>query len=196
MEIDVEPEHLFSLEDCSGLSELTLDMENSESSVVRDTISVLSTLNPARLGHLERIVLKANYVGRWFNKDGQPNNDEDDQADGDEDSGDEDSGGEDSQADVKEDWEGFDKILFKLANASTSTRGKRLTFVLVVVQFWETKNLMQTVRKWLPKLLPCFNELGLLHVHHQRGGLCRTVDDSHLSHDKPDCLKEDFQDGC
>ena len=170
MEVDVEPEHLFSLEDCSNLAELTLDMDRSESCVVQDSISILSTLNPARLGHLGRILLKADYVSRWFNEDGQ--------------------------ADGEENWEGLDTVLSKLANAFTSKRGKRLTFTLVVVKWDETGKLMPMVRKWLPKLLPRFNELGLLHIHYQRGGLCRTVDDGRLCHDKPDCLKADFQDGC
>jgi len=56
------------------------------------------------------------------------------------------------------------------------------------------QGLLSTVRRWLPKLLPRFNELGLLHVHYTRDGRCRAVDDSCLCHDKPGCLAEDFKD--
>ena len=193
MEVDVEAEHLFSLEDCSNLSELTLDMESSESCAVRDSIFVLSTLDPARLGHLGKIVLRYSYVGRWF-RDGQPC--DWGGKDGKADSEDGEADSEDDEADDKEDWEGLDTLLTKLAKASISTREKRLTFTLVVLGWNDTKKLMSMVRKWLPKLLPRFNELGLLHVHHDRGRRCRTIDDSCLRHDKPECLREDFHDGC
>ena len=171
MVVEVEPQHLFTLEDCSNLSELTLEMEHSESNAVQDSISILSTLDPARSGRLVKIVLEANYVSRWFNEDGQP--------------------------DRGENWEGLDSVLSKLANASTSTERKGLTFILVVMEWCETKELMSelmsTVRKWLPELLPRFNELGLLHVHYVRGGPCRAVDGC-LPRDKPGCLGEDVED--
>jgi hypothetical protein len=109
-------------------------------------------------------VLEANYVGGWFNKDGQ--------------------------VDGEEDWEGLDTVLSELAEASISTREKRLTFTLVVVKCHNNERFMPAVRKWLPKLLPRFSELGLLHVHYMRGGCCRAVDDGCLHHDKPDCLRE------
>jgi len=190
MEVDVELEHLFSLEDCSNLSELTLDMERSESCAIRDSIFVLSTLDPARLSHLCKIVLKYNYVGRWFNKNGQPAD-----GDGQTDSEDGEADSEDGEDDDKIDWEGLDTLLTKLAKVSISTREKRLSFTLVVMGWCNNKKLMPTMRKWLPKLLPRFNELGLLHVHYDRGRHCRAVDDSCLRHDKPECLREDFHDG-
>lgn len=202
MEVDVEPEHLFSLKDCSNLSELTLDMKNSESYASRDSTFVLSTLDPARLSHLGKIVLTYNYVGRWFNKDGQFNDkngwadaedvDEGSQADSDDDQ----AGSECEDGDGKKDWEGLDAVLAKLAKASISLRKKKLTFTLVVLRWGgDNKKLMPTARKWLPKLLPRFNELGLLHVHYGGGRDCRAVDDSCLRHDKPECLREDFHDG-
>lgn len=187
MEIEVGPQHLPSLKGCSNLSEVTLDMERAELCVVRSAISILSTLDPARSSRLEKIILEANYVSGWFDKDGQPssgeggrvNDDEDIQAD---------------SVDDNEDWEGLDTVLSGLAKASISARGKRLTFTLVVVEWCNDKGLMSVVRKWLPKLLPRFNESGLLHVHHERGDSCRrAVDDSCLRHDKPDCLREDFK---
>ena len=179
MEVDIEPEHLFSLEGCSNLSELTLDMEHSESCAIQDSIFILSTLDPERSTRVEKIVLEARYVCRWFNKDGPVSygKDEDDDEDD-----------EDEDGDKKVNWEGLDTVLSKLAEASIGVRDKRLTFILVVLEFPGNKEVMSTMKKWLPKLLPCFNELGLLHVHRGRGSRCRAVDDSCLSHDKPSCL--------
>jgi hypothetical protein len=48
------------------------------------------------------------------------------------------------------------------------------------------------VRKWLPEMLPRFNELGSLHVHYGRGRHCRAVNGGCLRHDQP-C--EGFWDG-
>ena len=93
-------------------------------------------------------------------------------------------------------WEGLDTILSKLAEVSISTREKRLTFTLAVKKQRGNQRLLSTARRWLPKLLPRFNELGLLHVHYTRGGRCGAVDDSSLCHDKPGCLAEDFNDSC
>jgi hypothetical protein len=71
MGVDIEPKHLFSLEDCSNLSELTLNMERLDSCPIQNSISILSTLDLARSGGLENITLEANYVGRWFKRDDQ-----------------------------------------------------------------------------------------------------------------------------
>ena len=168
MEIEIEPQHLPSLEGCSNLSEVALNMEYSESDALQDTISILSTLDPTRSSRLGKITLEARYVSRWFGKDGK--------------------------AYDEEDWKGLDTLLSKLAKASISTRERRLTFTLVATKWSGTKELMSTARKWLPKLLPRFNELGLLHVHYVRSGCHRVVDDGCLRHDKPDCLREDFKD--
>jgi len=196
MEVDVEPEHLFSLKDCSNLSELTLDMRNSESHASRDSTFVLSTLDPARLSHLGKIMLRYNYVGRWFNEDGQFDEGNGRAGGEDADSDDDQADSEYGEGDGKKDWEGLDTVLAKLAKASIRMRKKRLTFTLVALKWGDNNKLMPTVRKWLPKLLPRFNELGLLHVHYGGGRDCRAVDDSCLRHDKPECLKEDFHDGC
>ena len=175
MEVDIEPEHLFSLEGCSNLSELTLDMEHVEPCAVQNSIFILSTLDPARTTRMEKIVLETKYVCQWFNSDG-PVDYEKEEEEAEED------------GDEKVDWEGLDTILSKLAEVSIGVRDKRLTFILVVLDFPGNNEVMSTMRKWLPKLLPCFNELGLLHVHRGRGSRCRAVDDSCLSQDKPGCL--------
>lgn len=52
----------------------------------------------------------------------------------------------------------------------------------------DNDGLVPTEGNRLPELLPRFNELGLLHVHYERGSYCRVVDDSPLSNDQPDCL--------
>ena len=149
MEVEIEPEHLFSLRGCLNLSELILDMERSESCAVQDSISILSTLNPAQSGHLAKIVVMYSYVGRWFNEGCVDSGEDSD---------------EDCVGSGKKDWEGFDTVLSKLANASSDTRGERLTFTLVVTRWCDNGNLIPTVREWLPKQLPRFNGLGLLHV--------------------------------
>lgn len=171
----VKPEYLFNLGDCPNLSELTLNMEPSEPCAVQDSIFVLSTLNPERTNRLEKIVLAYHYVDFWFDGEGQLTNEDDEDAD----------------------WEGLDALLAQLANTSITARGRRLAFTVVVPRPYSNREItiMPTVRRWLPKVLPRFNELGLLHVHYEGGNRCRTVDDSCLHHDKPECLKEDFRDG-
>ena len=188
MEIEIEQEHLPSLDGCSNLSELTLDMEHSESNALRDAIAILSTLDPARSARLGKIALEVRYVGRWFNENGNCEEDEDEE--------DEEEFDEDGSAGLKkESWDRLDTILSKLAEASISMREKRLTFTLMVMEWSGNKKLMPVARVWLPKLLPRFNGLGLLHVHYVRGSHCRAVDDSCLLHDKPGCLTEGFKDG-
>ena len=169
LEVEIQPEDLFSLEDASNLSELTLDMERSESCAIRDSIYILSTLDPVRSSRLGKITLEARYVSRWFNKDGpiEVKEKEKDEEEGDE-----------------EDWEGLDTVLSKLAKVSINMRGKRLAFILVVLKWSCNEELVSATRKWLPKLMPRFNELGSLHVHYERGGICRAIDEDCLYHDK------------
>ena len=71
-------------------------------------------------------------------------------------------------------------------------RRKRLTFIPAVVQWCENEKLTSTVRNWLPKLLPPFNESGL-DFRHMRGSLWWAVDGGCLRHYKPDCLGEDVE---
>jgi len=157
-------------------------MERSPCSF-NDCVSILSTLDPARSSRLEKIVLEVTYL-EWFSKDGPAEDEEDEGALGD-----------DSPAGRKKRWEGLDAVLSDLAEATMRPRDERLTFTLVVLRGWrDNRELMPTMRKWLPKLLPRFNELGLLHVHYMRGGHCRTVNDGCLGHEKPGCLAEDFKD--
>jgi len=177
MDIEIEPQHLPSLEGCSNLSELTLDMERSESSALRDAIAILSTLDPGRSSRLGNIVLEVRYVSRWFDKGCPVEEDSEDPVDR-----------------KKENWEGLDTALSNLAEASIRMREKRLTFTMVVMDWYGNKKLTSVMRKWLPKLLPRFNGLGLLHVHYVRGSHCRAVDDGRLRQDKPGCLREDFED--
>jgi hypothetical protein len=177
MEVDIEPEHLFSLEACSNLSELTLDMERSESCAIQDSIFILSTLDPAQSNRLEKVVLVVEYASRWFDEHGPVWV----KGEGDKD------GGED-EIEKKVDWKGLDALLSTLAKSSISARRRRLAFILVVLDWHRNSTLRSTTRKWLPKLLPRFSELGLLHVHSGLKSPCVVVDDSSLCNDKPECL--------
>ena len=145
----LEPRHLLNLEGCSNLSELTLNMERSDSCALRDSIYILSTLDLAQSSRLGKVVLEYTCDDRWFDKDGRWFNKDGQNGKGGEDGG--------------NDWEGFDAVLSKLAKASISTRGERLTFTLVVSRYGDGE-LISTVRKGFPKMLPRFNELGLLYV--------------------------------
>ena len=148
-------------------------MEHVESHVLHHTISVLSTLGPTRSGRLGNIVLEVWYVNQVFNKDGPVENEEGEEGEGEEE---EEEFDEDDPTDRKErGWERLDTILSKLAQASISMRERRLTFTLVFMKQRGNERLLSTVRKWLPKLLPRFNELGLLHVHSTRSGRCQAV---------------------
>jgi hypothetical protein len=163
MEVDIEPEHLFSLEACSNLSKLTLDMKHSESCAIQDSIFILSTLDPAQSNRLEKVVLVAAYADQWFDEHGPICV----KGEGDEDGGEDKDEGDydDDEEEWKVDWKGLDALLSTLAKSSISTRRRRLEFILVVLEGYRGNNLLSTTRKWLPKLLPRFSELGLLHVH-------------------------------
>lgn len=151
-------------------------MEGSDSCVVQDTTSILSTFNPARTTHLEKIVLDGVRIFNWFDDNG-PVHVETEREEG------EGDGGKDK---VK--WRAFDATLSKLAKNSISTREKRLTLTLVSRFPHDDAKLMSLAKKWLPNLLPQFNGLGLLHVHGGWDSSCREVDDDYLSRDRPDCL--------
>jgi hypothetical protein len=132
-------------------------MEHSESRLVQDFISILSTLGPAQSIGLGKIVLQTRYIGSWFDEDGQISG--------------------------KEDWEGLDTILSKLVRATIGKGEERLTFTLVATRWDNNKKLMPMTRKLLPKLLPRFNGLGSLHVHYGRGSRCQP---GCPRHDEPD----------
>ena len=156
-------------------------MEYSESCVVQDSIFILSTLDLRRTDRLRMITLETSHVGSRFKKVrsagsyfGARDGDQEDEGD--------------DEIGAKVNWGGLDDVLSKLAKVSLYTREKRLMFVLVDLERRGNNKLTPTGGKWLPELLPRFNELGLLHVHYERDSYCRVVDDSPLSNDQPDCL--------
>ena len=159
-------------------------MGQSGSHALHDTITILSTIDPAQSGCLEKIVLEVKWV-EWFSENSLVDCEENF----------EEHGGGNPAGRKKQSRGGLDTILSGLAKASISMRGKRLAFTLVVLECDNNRELMPTVRKWLLKLLPCFKEFGLLHVHYLRGSQCRPADNSCLCYDKPGCLAEDFEDG-
>jgi len=139
-------------------------MEHTESHIIHHSISVLSTLDPAQSSRLGKITLEVWCVSQLFNKDG-PVEDEGSEV--------EEEFDEDDPINLEErGWEGLDTVLSKLAEASISMRDKRLAFTLVIMKQRGNERLLSTARKWLPEVLPRFNELGLLHVHYTRSGRC------------------------
>src|SRR5579872_2192201 len=62
----VDPMFLFSLEHCSNLSELMLDMKSLEFCGIKSFVFILSTLNLARSDRLRKSVLTAVCRWRWF----------------------------------------------------------------------------------------------------------------------------------
>jgi hypothetical protein len=163
--VDVGPEHLFSLEDCSNLFELTLSVALSGLHQVRFATIILSTLGLARSSHLERIILRMGYVDYLFDRDGLAYA-------GDEEGNDEDDGGEGSEK-ARVNWMGLDEVLSELAKSSIKVTGKPLTFTLVSTWWRGNEKRMHGVKKWLPRMLPRFRELGLLHVHCKELSDCR-----------------------
>lgn len=126
-------------------------------------------LDPGRSSHLEEIVLEVGSVCRWSDKDGPLRTEV---RAGEEDNEDK---SEDEDCEVNH-WRGLDAVLSKLAKAPISMRGERLLFSLVVLEGPNDGKLVSMVRKWLPKLLPQFSELGLLHVHYGQGSRGRAID--------------------
>lgn len=176
---DIRADELFSLEDCSNVSSLTLETGLSDFCAIRDSIFLLSTLDRAPPRQLKEIILEGYFTSLVDDEEG-PLHAEVWEGDEDDDEGEE--------LDERVNWREFDVVLAKLAKASIRMRGKRLTFVLVALKTRENEELMLTIRTRLPELLPRFNDLGLLHVHHRPDTPCRAVDDSPTCFDKPDCL--------
>lgn len=111
---NIQLRHLPSLKDSSNLSELDLDMDGQESSALRNTISILSTLDPPRLDRLRKIALGGLESLRWwFDEDGAILDEEDFGR-----------SSEDGKARRGENWRGLDTVLSELAKASISARGE------------------------------------------------------------------------
>ena len=157
----------FSLEGCFNLSELTLDMERTDSCIVTTSVNILSTLDPLQRNRLERITLTTSCAHRWFCKG--------------------------SRTELTRVWGDLDIVLSELTKAAIGMRGKRLTFVLVSTG-GHKEGCISFGRKWLPKMLPHFHELGSLHVDCEKSRVRLAPNDPRFHDRGPNCTEEDYND--
>ena len=80
-------------------------------------------------------------------------------------------------------WKELDSSLAALAWRSLKTRGKKLVFVMEVMC---TDDTIRRAKKWLPRLLPRFNDEGSLHVHDGEDDNCYF--DDYDSEDEEACM--------
>ncbi|KAF9648189.1 hypothetical protein BDM02DRAFT_3115829 [Thelephora ganbajun] len=118
------------------LSELVLNMKGSYSCIIETPGIVLATLLEANCTGLSRITVEVEDSQEQFLTE--------------------------SRRESVDSWNNLDRTLATLAQRSTNARGKKLIFVLEVTCMDDT---IHRVKKWLPRLLPRFNEDGSLHVH-------------------------------
>ena len=156
----------FSLEGCFNLSDLTLDMEHTDSCVVKTSADVLSTLDIIQRSRLERVTVVTNCVYQWICTK--------------------------SRAELAQAWGNLDIVLSELAKVAISMKGKGLAFSLVSPGVHKEKCTFFG-RKWLPKLLPRFHELGSLCVDDGRDHLKHPAHGC-FCHHRPTCMGEDFGD--
>ena len=121
---------------CVNLSELVLNMKGSYSCIVEIPDAVFATLLEANCSNLSRITVEVEDAKAWF----LPEN----------------------RAECADSWKDLDSTLAKLAWRSTNARKKKLVFVMEVTC---TDDAIHRAKKWLPRLLPRFDEEGSLHVH-------------------------------
>ena len=111
-------------------------MKGSYSCIVETSGAVLATLMDADCSNLSRITVEVEDATAW------------------------------SLAEIRGEcmasWNDLDSTLATLACRSMKARGKKLVFVLEVTR---TDDAIHRAKKWLPRLLPWFNEEGSLHVH-------------------------------
>lgn len=152
----------FSLGGCFNLSELTLDMECTDSCAVTTSFNILSTLDQIQRSRLEWIRLTTSCVYQWVCKG--------------------------SRIERAQAWGNLDNILSELAGVAMSMGGKRLTFAFVCTRGHE--KCISVGMKWLPELLPRFYELGLLCLDHGRGRLKIVADYGCSCSHIPICIEE------
>jgi hypothetical protein len=121
---------------CVNLSELVLNMKGSYSCVVETPDTVLTTLLEANCPNLSRITVEVEDALAWFLVE--------------------------VRGECVDSWKDLDSSLTTLARKSMNARGKKLVFVMEVTC---TDDAIHRAKKWLPRLLPRFNEEGSLHAH-------------------------------
>lgn len=132
-----EAESLFSLDGCLNLSELTLDMEDTDLCLLTTSTDILSTFDRTQGARLKRIKLITTCIYKWLC-----------------------NGSRDQLAQA---WSNLDTILSKLARVVNTTDGEKLTFSLASAQGGKC---VPFGRKWLPERLHCFHQLGESRVEH------------------------------
>ena len=131
---------LFSLGSCLNLSELVLDMEDTNLCIATTSADILSTLYPIERCRLEWITLTTGCTYRLFGKE--------------------------PRTGIVQAWGKLDVVLSELAKVAVR-RGERLSFVLVS-SGRHRGGCLVSGEKWLSELLPRFRELGSLRFDHGR----------------------------
>lgn len=111
-------------------------MKGSYSCIVETSAAVLATLMEADCPNLSRITLEVEDAAAWSLAE--------------------------TRGECMASWNDLDSTLATLACRSMNARGEKLVFVLEVTR---TDGAIYRAKKWLPRLLPYFNEEGSLHVH-------------------------------
>lgn len=150
---------MFSLGDCSNLSELTLGVvEGSRFATVSSNI--LSTLDPKRSTRLKRITLITKCIHQWLCTG--------------------------SRNPLTPGLSNLDVTLSELAGVPKSIKEKKLT---LVVASMKQGRCMSFGREWLPELLPRFHELGKAHVGYRLGDSEADTDHRCFCDRGPSCLE-------
>jgi hypothetical protein len=132
---------------CVNLSELVLNMKGSYSCIVETPATVITTLLGANCPNLSRITVEIEDALGWFLTE--------------------------SRGECLDSWKDLDSSLITLARRSMNARGKKLVFITEVMC---VDDAIHRAKKWLPRLLPRFDEEGSLHVHDGEDDDC-DVDD-------------------
>ena len=145
---------------CVNLSELVLNMKGSFSCIVETPGTVLTTVLEANCPNLHKITVEVEDARAWFLAE--------------------------SRRECEDSWEDLDSTLSTLALRSMIGRGKKLVFVMEVTC---TDDAIRRAKKWLPSLLPRFDEEGSLHVHDGEDDNCNL--DDYGVEDKMACMGRD-----
>jgi len=132
-------------------------MKGSYSCIVQTPSTVLATLLEANCSDLSKITVEVEGARAWF----LPG----------------------LREECMNAWVDLDSSLSVLAWRSMDARGKKLVFVLEVTC---TDDTTHRAKKWLPRLLPKFNEEGSLHVHDGEDDGCDR--DDYDVEDKKACM--------
>jgi hypothetical protein len=132
-------------------------MKGSYSCIVETPATFLATLLEANCSNLSRITVEVEDARPWFLAEAR--------------------GG------CLDSWKDLDFSLATLAWRSMKARGKKLVFTMEVTC---TNDGIHRAKKWIPRLLPRFDEEGSLHVHDGENDVCEV--DDYDEEDKKACM--------